>query len=312
MYRTNKTYKKAAEFIYRNARPLDLARWQYHFENGSQENVIKALSYYQNTDGGFGHALEADAWNPNSSPIQTWTATEILREVRLNDPKHPMIRGILSYLESGQHFSGTLWYTAVRTNNDAPHAPWWYAESDDTRDENYNPTACLAGFMIRYAEEGSSAYALGSRIVKEAVEQYMENRRQNDMHTLLCYVRLAVYIEAAEFDDVDLAGLKQKLKEDVMKTVTHDTAAWETGYICKPSHFFNTPESDFYESVRNLSDYECQYIVKTQCDDGAWDIPWNWSNYPDAWAISKNWWKSHVAISNMLYLRNFGKLGSKL
>lgn len=61
------TFQKAKKFIYRNAKPLDLARWQYHFENGSMEAVLIALSHYQNDDGGFGHALEADAWNPNSS-----------------------------------------------------------------------------------------------------------------------------------------------------------------------------------------------------------------------------------------------------
>ena len=35
------TYKKAQEFIYRNARPIDLARWQYHFEDGKKEERIK-------------------------------------------------------------------------------------------------------------------------------------------------------------------------------------------------------------------------------------------------------------------------------
>ena len=44
-------FEKAREFIYRNARPLDLTRFQYHFENGSKEAVMNALSYYQNADG---------------------------------------------------------------------------------------------------------------------------------------------------------------------------------------------------------------------------------------------------------------------
>jgi hypothetical protein len=46
----NNVFQKAEEFIYRNARPLDLARWQYHFENGSIEAVLNALSYYQNME----------------------------------------------------------------------------------------------------------------------------------------------------------------------------------------------------------------------------------------------------------------------
>ena len=58
----NKTYTTARTFIYRNARPLDIVRWQYHFENGSKEEVLTALAAYQNADGGFGHALEPD-WN---------------------------------------------------------------------------------------------------------------------------------------------------------------------------------------------------------------------------------------------------------
>ena len=46
-------YEKARAFMYRNARPLELALWQYHFENASADRVLHALSFYQNEDGGF-------------------------------------------------------------------------------------------------------------------------------------------------------------------------------------------------------------------------------------------------------------------
>lgn len=59
----NITFEKARAFMYRNARPLHLARFQYHFENGSKEAVLNVLSYYQNEEGGCGHAIEADCWN---------------------------------------------------------------------------------------------------------------------------------------------------------------------------------------------------------------------------------------------------------
>ena len=61
------TYDRARAFMYRCSRPLELALWQHRFEGGSLENVLIALSFYQNDDGGFGHALEADNWNPASS-----------------------------------------------------------------------------------------------------------------------------------------------------------------------------------------------------------------------------------------------------
>ena len=56
-------------------------RWKYLFEGGSREDVLTSLAAYQNEDGGFGHALEPDCWNPDSSPIQTWVAAEIIQKI---------------------------------------------------------------------------------------------------------------------------------------------------------------------------------------------------------------------------------------
>lgn len=301
-------FDKAREFVYRNARPLDLARWQYHFENGSKEAVINALSCYQNEDGGFGHGLEADSWNPNSSPIQTWTATEILRELHFTDSAHPMMNGIFHYLESGMDFDGDFWYNSINSNNDYPHAPWWHTDSDSVCNNNYNPTVCLAGFIIRFAYKQSELYKLGCRIAKEAVDQFMVTQ-QDDMHTLSCYVQLMEYCEKEDVSHLfDMSAFKGKLLEQVRGNITQNIREWETSYICKPSQFFNSKCSIFYKDNKNIAEYECEFIVKTQLDDGSWNIPWSWGDYPEQWAISKNWWKSNVIIQNMLYLKGFEKL----
>ena len=305
----NQTYDKARSFIYRNARPLDLARCQYHFENGPKEAVLTALAAYQNDDGGFGHALEADSWNPNSAPIQTWTATEILREIDFTDITHPIIQGILRYLASGQDFDGHFWYNTVRSNNDYPHAPWWHTESNSTCHNDYNPTACLAGFIIRFADKDSELYRLGCRIAKEAYDSYLGQGLLNDMHTGLCYIRLLQYCEeAGTINVIDLPKLKEKLVLQVNSSITKDTAEWETGYICKPSQFFSNKDSIFYADNKDIADYECEHIIKSQLEDGTWNIPWGWNRYPDEWAISKNWWKGNGAILNLLYLKGMEKL----
>lgn len=300
-------YQKARTFIYRNARPLDLLRWQYHFEGGSKETVLTALAAYQNEDGGFGHALEPDAWNPNSSPIQTWAATEILRELDFTDNTQPIIQGILSYLSSGKDFEGGFWYNAVRSNNDYPHAPWWHTESDSTCHNDYNPTACLAGFIIRFADRDSGLYQLGNRIAKEACAAYFGQDLPGDMHTLGCYIRLWQYCEeAGKTDIIDLSALKERLREQIRHSITQNTTEWETGYICKPSQFFNNNNSIFYADNKDIADYECEFIVKSQLANGSWAIPWGWNGYPEEWAISKNWWKGNGAILHILYLKGMG------
>ena len=302
--------EKAREFIYRNARPLELAQWQYHFENGSKENVLAVLSFYQNKDGGFGHALEADSWNPNSSPVQTWAATEILKKINFSDSNHKIIKGILDYLQSGRDFDGHFWYNIIKSNNDFPHAQWWYAKDDNNITcTNYNPTVCLAGFIIRFADKNSRLFQLGCRIAKEAAAQLMSDERKNDMHTISCYIRFLQYCTETKINEIiDLQALENKLTEQVNNLLTRNTTEWKTSYICKPSQFFNSSNSIFYINNEDIAEYECEYIVKTQLEDGSWDIPWKWKDFPREWAVSKNWWKSGLIIANMLYLQGFGKL----
>lgn len=143
-------------WMLRSARPVDLARWRFHFEGGSVRQVLEALSAYQNPDGGFAYALEADCWNPCSSPIQTWCATEILREIGVTEHDNTVISGILRYLDSGSDFDGEKWACEVASNNDAPHAFWW--DWQEGRPCDYNPTATLAGFALRFAAPDSPLY----------------------------------------------------------------------------------------------------------------------------------------------------------
>lgn len=302
-------FQRAREFIYKNARPLDLARWQYHFENGSKEAVLKALAFYQNEDGGFGHGLEPDSWNPNSSPIQTWAAAEILREIEFTDSSHPLIQGILQFLASGVHFNGKHWANIIPSNNDYPHASWWHAGGSRKLHDDYNPTACLAGFIIRFAEPGSELYALGCRLAQEAVKAYRAYGLLDNMHTVSCYIRLLQYLDEAQaLDIVDLGALQARLIEQVAYSITKDTSRWGSAYVCKPSQFFNTPESIFYPRNKELAGFECEFIARTQLEDGSWSITWGWDAYPEEWAIAKNWWKAHVIIGNLLYLKGFGIL----
>lgn len=107
---------------------------------------------------------------------------------------------------------------------------------------------------------------------------------------------------------IDLPVLKVKLRKQVKHSITQNTAEWETGYICKPSQFFTDRDSIFYADNKEIADYECEFIIKTQFPDGSWPIPWDWATYPEEWAVSKNWWKGNSAILNMLYLKGMGRL----
>ena len=304
----NTTFEKARAFMYRNARPLDLARFQYHFENGSKEAVLNILSYYQNEDGGFGHAVEADCWNPNSIPLHSNTASEIIREIDIMDSQQPVIQGLLKWYESGKHFNGKSWEITVESNNDYPHAPWWHTESVSSCHTDYNGTAQIAGFIARYADKGSDIFKLGVRIANEAIEALSPDEIR-DMHTCVCYMRMAELFEKGKATEyIPFDELKEKLHISINKLIVTDTSKWSS-YVCQPSCFIDSKESEYYPDNKEIADYECEYIINTQHADGSWNIGWTWGgNYPDEWAISKNWWKGQWIIQNLLYLKGFGLL----
>ena len=300
-------FEKARAFMYRNARPLDLARFQYHFENGSQEAVLHALSFYQNEDGGFGHAIEADNWNPNSIPLHANGANSILHEIGMPDGSHPMIQRLIAWYASGACFNGKSWDVTVPSSNDYPHAPWWHTDSVSTCHTDYNGTAQIAGFLIRYAPRCSEGFRLGVRIAGEAIAA-LDPASLMDSHTCACYLRMAELIEEAGAQSLfPFEDLKARLHQSVQKLIVTDKSKWGA-YVCKPSQFFRSRNSEYFAENADIAEYECKFIAATQLEDGSWDIPWRWEKFPDEWAVAKNWWKGEVILENLLYLKGFGKL----
>ena len=198
---TKKQYITIRHWMYRNARPLDMARWQYHFEGGSPLVVLEALEAYQNEDGGFGHALEADCWNPHSTPLQTWWATQFLKETGMTDASHPIVQGILNYLGSGD---GTMddgrWMFSVPENNNWPGAPWWsYAEG--APQPAYNPTASIVGYIMTSGHNDDVLRNKAEKMSEEAIETFLKREEQTDMHELSCFIDLYYDLESNDKKD---------------------------------------------------------------------------------------------------------------
>lgn len=299
-------FEKSKKFIYRNARPIDIARWNYLFEEGDKQEVIKYLKAYQNSDGGFANALEPDCWNQKSTPMQTWVATKIIKEIDLEDKSNSLITGILEYLVSKNEFDGHCWngLNTVETNNDYPHAPWWsYTKTQET---NYNPTASLIGFMLKYAVEESTTYRMACSLAKEAYDYFKKNFPLESMHEAACFVELYEYMKECDIhDQLELVEFKTLLQRQIKQVITYDTNLWSTAYVCKPSMFISSKKSDFYVDNEDICCFESEFIKQTQNPDGTWNVTWSWNEFSEQWSVSKNWWKSDIIIKNMVYMKNY-------
>lgn len=300
------TYEKARAFMYRCSRPLELALWQYHFEGGSAGNVLQALAAFQNEDGGFGHALEADNWNPGSSPLTTQTAIDIL--FRLDTPReHPIVQGILRYLDSGKDFDEAhrQWPGSIPSNNDHPRAIWWTYEGKEGF--NYNPTAALATFILHYAERDSALYHKGRAIAQEAIDWLLAQEPFAEKHVVFLFLQLAKYAEGHGITGLD--RLAERLRVQVPMCVCTDLTKYGVEYVDRPTDMIDGPAHPCYPLIAEAAQAECQFLIDSQLPDGSWPVPWKWWNeYTAEYEVAAYWWKAHIVLKHIVYLRNFGKI----
>lgn len=298
-----KTWESARTFIYRNARPVELARWEYHFEQGKADRVLKALAAYQNGDGGFGHALEPDSWNTGSAPIQTWYAIGILKEIDRWDPQEPIVQGIIRYLLGGSAFSGRFWYNTLPENDHYPHAPWWSCDENyDTRITD-NPGASLTGALLSVLRPDDAGWEVAASVAVHAVERYLAMEETED-HELRCYVELWEALSHLPFDiSIDVEAFLVKLKAEARRILLRDADRWRNAYCSRPSSFIADRASPFYVGHEKLCEQECQFLREAQLDSGAWRVMWSWGAYPEEFAISARWWQCIGIIENLRFMQ---------
>ena len=308
---TSEAYNEIRSWIYRNARPIELAIWQYCFENGSNEAVLSALSFYQNEDGGFGNALEADSWNPNSSPYTTLAAINILKSIEYTDKKHPIMKGIFKFLESNAYCSETGWCFNIPSNNDYAHAPWWTYSAEANAVEGIGVTAELAGFIFRNSDENSEIYKKALAFSDAIINKLSTSEYYGDMGIGGFCILLDSIKQANLTSRFDCDFLTTKLKKLVYDSIERDTSKWPQ-YTVRPSLYISSPESIFYKENEDIVSAELDYLVETRPKGGVWGITWSWfennDKYPKEFAISENWWKASRAINNINFLKNFNSV----
>ena len=129
---SQKAFDRAAEFISLNARPLERARFDYHFASGPISDVLTQLRAFQNNDGGFGHGIEPDLRMPLSSPFATTLAFQVFRDLDVPGNHAAVVEGI-KYFERTYDHSIAGWDPVGPRGNGFPRAVWWNYEPIDGR-----------------------------------------------------------------------------------------------------------------------------------------------------------------------------------
>lgn len=296
---TKEAFARAREFIYKNARPLDRSLFSYLFEEGSRDDVAEELSKLQNSDGGYGHALESDIRLKASSPIVTSVGLQYCKVIDATADEEIVSKAI-QYLLSTYDNDHGYWPNTFIDVNDEPHAPWWSLEEvkPPTEDSWANPSAELAGYIHRYSSLVPKDFitSLNQRLVGNIKSsEYIEG-----LYKVMCWER--AYKEFPE-------PLQSMAADKIRRTFKRD-APYTQEDLGEIRIFWLVPDTDaillaYPGNVYNLMDRE----LESQADDGGWWPTWKWGQYEDVWPIAEKEWAGKItlhclrACTNLLNLR---------
>ncbi|HKP62307.1 MAG TPA: hypothetical protein VJV78_36490 [Polyangiales bacterium] len=141
-------FLEVERFLWLSARLLERARFTRLFRDGAREPVLWALRGYQNSDGGFGQAIEPDFRGPISQPLGVDFALRVLDE--LQQPEPAVVQAALGFLSHVTAADGGLPNTLPETV-EYPRAPWW--EPAPGAPGCLLPTASILGLLYKWRVE---------------------------------------------------------------------------------------------------------------------------------------------------------------
>ncbi len=290
-------FLRLRRLVFRNARPLDYTKWKLLFENGSCDDLLSVLSCYQNKDGGFGHNIECNNWNPNSSPYTVCIALDYLdgAEGHESGIKNEIIAGIIGYLDSGAYLLDDGWVgmQGIPSNNDFAHMPWFHFDSEKAAKADIGVTKRLADFILRYGEKDSRLYS--------RAEGLKERYRQCGQVLLHGY------------PDYDPEALNIK---------AYDAETYPS-WLPLPVYFIGSPKSSFYPGCRSTVDRNLDTIIDSLLDTHEFQFPSDQeldayeqrNPHPEGgrWCVAEQtignyYWNSSFIIRDLDILRKFGRL----
>ncbi len=296
-------FQKAALFIQTHARDVDKALFNFYFDHGTSDDVLNALKAYQNSDGGFGHGLEADFRTPTSSNLATTIALQYVQSVKINGNNNLLNRA-LSFFAHSFSAAHNHWRPVPDDVNDHPHAPWWHLDGQTKQcvvEQSWeNPTVEILGYLSHYPN--TFPHDLINELIKITLTN-LESLSEPPEHVLYCYQRFY-----RNTTDTIRKRIHERLGELIRAVVNTNADDWATQYVPKPLDFVNTPDSPFFSLFPDLIDKNLDFMIHELDKGVAWYPVWSWGQYEVEWEIARLEWAGKKTVDNLICLKNFSRI----
>ena len=289
-------FLRARDFILTNARMIERRLFDFHFANGDNKGVVHAVYAYRNSDGGFGHGMEPDTASPESQPLFSIMALELLDEVGYLT-KEVILNDFMPYFE--------------RITTDKGGIPWMFRPKSDYPCEGHfktvkewaalSTTAPLLGMLEKYGVDIPW-------MAKAEAFIWSEFERIQDKHVFcyLCVPRWLTFLMHTRSKDkanTRVEFLKKWILADGVLCKDRTDDGW--GLYGKPNRLNYAPSPDGIMhpifSKANL-DADIEALIGRQKYDGRGDT---WYGISEGTKLE---WAGIQTLWVLKVLKNYGRI----
>lgn len=306
---TKDQLRSIANYLMRQARPLEVVRYRHHMEGADPLPIMHYLQAYQNPDGGYAHGLEPDNQSPHSNPISSWYAMRMMRKLIESPVTTLQVKRLFDYLDQTEAFVDGRWRATVPENNDYPHAPWW-EHDPETEAENwgYNPTAEIAGFILCYDSHQSKLYAKAEAIIPVLVERIMQSDYGLTGYELANVTTMYKDLLVAGRLDLVPDGFGDFLQERVKQSLASEQTEHRQGeYNVSPMYYIMGTDSPYYAPNQERAEAYADFLEASLEPEGYWEPAWEWGDAPMPETVRRDW-RGIITLENLLYLKGLGRI----
>lgn len=260
---SSKKLRNIRRYLYRNGRHLDVARWNFHFEDGGDREVLKALALYQNREGDFDTDLSIEGEKSSSRFAALSEALGFLREFGFPKEAQPLYRRLLRYLGGSFCYEESTGLSPLSLT--------------DSKGERRNPEAVSLGFLaeqigflLRFADEGS--------LIREKALLALKERVFGQKEECLSYENLEGLANLGrDLQDIGRVDLMPEdflfeLKKRIDREITRDQKQYRPGGEFTPPSAFILGKKDFlYEGNEEICAFYADYLEKSASELGYWE-----------------------------------------
>lgn len=293
--------------MYRKARDIEVAIFNYLDGTMDNEFVLHALTGFWCKDGGFGHGLYIDNYNINSSPFQVYEAFRIINMVDLDsscefEVYDQIVNKAMNYLYNRAEIVDNKWNPNVLSNNDFAHSIEFEYNDANKKAFGYHPTAAILGYTLKLCKPTKAYYKKALKMIDIMLKDFY------NMETLTKYEFISFNSFLQSIKELGLYKDLQPKIEAKLTKLAKDVVSLDFNEL-SAIHPLDCAFALEDKELKEMIDKELDFIISDVKSFGMWDYKGNWGydKYPEADSAAIKW-VGAISVNNYYILKKFGRL----